>query len=217
MKPVFDTRSKWQWAKAAGQCRVGIFALFLGLGVAQAADTTNFVGDFAAGVPLWLPQPQHGNVSFANADTELVLTGPNQPSSNVTNSLDGILYNGPLSGGLRVGGTVEFHWDYNPGAVNNAEADFTWLPPGGGSPIQSPLVSDGGLGVESGFFSTDLVAGTTFEFSLTTTTLLGKDSGTLIITDFQFHEVPEPSMGAIFAGGVILLCAARRLRGRLRP
>jgi hypothetical protein len=215
MKPILETRSKWQQVRALGRRGAVVLSLLLGLGVAQA-DTTNFVGDFAPGEPLWTMLPDRGSVNFANGDTELILAGPNQPLSNITNSLDGILYNGPLPGGLRVGGTVQFQWSYTPGAVDGAEADITWLPPGGGSPIQSFLVNNGGLGADSGFFSTNMLAGTTFEISLTTTTELGKLSGTLTITDFQFHDVPEPSTGALLASAVISLCATRRHTGRRR-
>jgi hypothetical protein len=206
MKPIFKTRSEWQRAKAAVLCGAGMLALFLGLGAAQA-DTTNFVGDFAP--PLWTLEPGQGSVFFTNGNTELVLTGPNQPPAEVNPSLDGIKYNGPLPGGLRVGGTVEFNWDYNPGAVNSGAADISWTPPGGGVSTNSPLVYDGGLGFESGHFMTNLLAGTVFEILLTTDTLKDKLSGTLTITDFQFHDIPEPSTGALLASAVILLSAAR--------
>jgi hypothetical protein len=207
MKPVFDPRSKRHWIKATGQCGAGIFALFLGLGAAQAGST-NFVGEFAP--PLWTLQSGQGSVFFTNGNTELVLTGPNQPPAEVNPSLDGITYNGPLPGGLRVGGTVEFHWDYNPGAVNSASVDFAWTPPGGGSSVDVPLISDGGLGIESGDFSTNLAAGTVFEFLLTTDTLADKLSGTLVISDFQFHaDVPEPSSRVLLAVALLCFGAAR--------
>ena len=211
MKPIFDARSKWQRVRALGQRGFVILLFFVSLGVAQA-DTTNFVGDFSPA--LWTPQADHGSVFFTSGDEALVLTGPNQPTSDVPQSFDGILYNGPSPGGLRVGGTVEFHWEYNPGAVNSAAADIAWTPPGGANPIQSPLLLNGGLGFESGDFSTNLLAGTTFEFLLTTDTLAGKLSGTLTITDFQFHDIPEPSTGALLASVLISLCVARWRRGQ---
>ena len=213
MKPIFDTRSKWQRVRAVGPRGLAILALFLGLGVAQA-DTTNFVGDFAP--PLWTIEKDQGSVFFTNDDQRLVLTGPNQPLAEVNPSLDGIKYNGPLAGGLRVGGTVEFHWEYSPGAVNSASADFAWTPPGGGSSIQLPLLSNGGLGFASGNVSTNLLAGTVFEFLLSTDTFADKLSGTLIISDFQFHDVPEPSSAALLASAVITLGAARWRRSRKR-
>jgi hypothetical protein len=212
MKPIIDTRSKWQQARALGQRGLVILSLLLGLCVVQA-DSTNFVGDFSPA--LWTKQPDQGSVFFTNGNTELVLTGPNQPAAEVPASLESILYNGPLPGGLRVGGTVEFHWEYNPGAVNSAAADIAWTPPGGADSIQSPLLLNGGLGFQSGNFSTNFLAGTTFAFLLTTDTLADKLSGTLIITDFQFHQdVPEPSTAALLAGAVISLCVARWRRGQ---
>ena len=190
-----------------------MLALFLSLGAAQA-DTTNFVGDFAPA--LWTLQPGQGSVFFTNGNTELVLTGPNQPPAEVNPSLDGITYNGPLPGGLRVGGTVEFHWDYNPGAVNSGAADISWTPPGGGASIDGPLVNNGGLGFESGNFSTNMASGTAFEFLLTTDTLANKLSGTLVISDFQFHaDVPEPSSGVLLAVGLLCFRAARWQRARV--
>jgi hypothetical protein len=213
MKPIFDTNSKWQRVRGFGRWGLALLSLILGLGISRA-DTTNFVGDF--GPALWTILPDHGNVYFTNGFTELVLTGPNGPTSNVPLSMDGILYNGPLAGGLRVGGTVEFHWEYYPGAVNSASADIAWTPPVG-TPIQNPLLVNGGLGFESGDFSTNLIAGTTFEFLLITDTTADKLSGTLVITDFQFHDIPEPSSGALLVSAVISLCAVRWRRGQRQP
>jgi hypothetical protein len=212
MKPIFDTRSEWQWVRVFGQKGLVILSLLLGLCVVQA-DTTNFVGDF--GPALWTMQTNYGSVFFTSEDQTLVLTGPNQPTSDIPQSFDGILYNGPSPGGLRVGGTVEFHWEYNPGAVSSAAADIAWTPPGGADPIQSPLLLNGGQGSESGDFSANLLAGTTFQFLLTTDTSAGKLSGTLVITEFQFHQdVPEPSTAALLASAVISLCVARWRHGR---
>ena len=212
MKPVFGTSSKWPRGSALGRRGLLVFSLLVGVCVARA-DTTNFVGDFDPA--LWTVQPDQGSVFFTNGNQALVLTGPNQPATEIPQSLDSILYNGPAPGGLRVAGTVEFHWEYNPGAVDSAAADIAWAPPGGADPVQSPLLLNGGLGFESGDFSTNLVAGTTFEFLLTTDTLANKLSGTLIITDFQFHQdVPEPSTGALLASAVITLGVARWRRGR---
>lgn len=200
-------------ARALKQRGILLLALLLGLGAARA-DTTGFVGDFREA--FWTNQVQFGSVTFSNSDTELVLTGPNAPTVQKT-SLDGILYNGPLEGGLAVGGTVTFHWAYNSGdALSTSEADFAWLPPGGGSPFQQ-LLRQGGPGViANGVFATPLLAaGTTFQFLLTTDTPANKLSGTLIISDFQFHpDIPEPSTGTLLATALICLGAARWRRSR---
>jgi hypothetical protein len=213
MKPIFDTRSEWKRVRVLGQRGLIVLALLLGLCVVQA-DTTNFVGDF--GPTLWTLQPDHGSVFFTDEDQTLVLTGPNQPTTEIPQSLDVALYSGPSLGGLRVGGTVEFHWAYYPGAVESASADIAWAPPGGANPTQSPLILTGGQGFESGDFSTNLLAGTTFEFLLTTHTLADKLSGTLIITGFQFHDIPEPPTGTLLISLVISLCLVRWRRGQVQ-
>jgi hypothetical protein len=214
MKPIFDTRSKWRRVRALGQRGLVILSLFFCLGVAQA-DTTNFTGAFDE--TFWNMQPQFGSVYFTNGGKELVLAGPNQPTEAVPQSLDGVVYNGPLGGGLVVGGTVSFHWEYNSGdALSDSEGDIAWTPPGGTS-IQSTLGQGGPSVFQFGDFPpTFLSQGTTnLTFLLTTDTLANKLSGTLIITDFQFHEeVPEPSTLALLAGGLTLALAAQRHRSR---
>lgn len=200
-----------QWVRALGQRGAVLVTLFLGLGAAQA-DTTNFIGDFQEA--FWTKQPQFGSVYFTNSDTELVVAGPNAPAAETT-SFDGVLYNGnttpPLSGGLAVGGTVQFHYDYNGGTtLSTSEADFAYTPPGG-SPSQL-LIAQGGAGVAtSGLFTVpSLLAGTTFEILLGSDTTAGKLSASLIVTDFEFHpDIPEPSAGALLASALISLGVAR--------
>ena len=72
---------------------------------------------------------------------------------------------------------------------------------------------------EGGNFSTNLLSGTAFSFYLTTTFpagVSGKLSAALVITDFQFHDVPEPSTGVLVAGVLISLGAVRWRRCRRR-
>ena len=216
MQPRLDMRSEWHRLQALGQRGAVILSLFLGLGAVQA-DTTNFMGDF--GEAFWTKQPQFGSVYFTNSDTKLVLAGPNAPAAETT-SFDGVLYNGdttpPLSGGLAVGGTVQFHYDYNGGTtLSTSEADFAYTPPGG-SPSQL-LIAQGGAGVvTSGLFKAPLlIAGTTFEILLGSDTTSGKLAASLIITDFEFHpDIPEPSTGALLASALISLGVASWRRSR---
>jgi hypothetical protein len=217
MKPMHIFLRGWEqvgafvWRAGAG------LILLLGLGVAHA-DTTNFVGAFA---PVnWTNEPPGlGAVYFTNSDSELVLTGPNQPASQVS-SFDPISYNGPLQGGLTVGGTLQFHWEYNAGDTLStiSGASFAWTLGGGGGTTQTNLASGGTGTIASGdFFSLVLTPGTTFSFLLSTETPANKLSGTLVITDFQFNpNVPEPSTGALFAGMIAMFGIARwRRLGRL--
>ena len=73
---------------------------------------------------------------------------------------------------------------------------------------------------EGGDFSTNLLAGTTFSFYLTTSFPPGvsdKLSATLTITGFQFHpDIPAPSTGVLVAGMLVSLGAARWWRSRRR-
>jgi len=164
----------------------------------------------------WTMQPQFGTVTFSNADTELVLAGPNAPTVE-TYSLDGILYVGPASGGLPVDGTVQFHWAYNSGdALSTTEADFAWQPPGGGDSTKIVLDQGGPGVIQSGEVSTPVLgAGTTLHFLLSTDTEANKLTGSLVISDFQFNPtVPEPSTGALFAGVLVSLGVVRWRRCR---
>jgi hypothetical protein len=208
MQPILNKTSGREGVKAHGQRGAAVLILLLGLAAAQA-DTTGFTGAF--GTNFWSLTPGgHGSVYFTNADTELVLAGPETPPPGGT-SLDGILYNHPLGGGLAVGGTVSFHWVYNSGDADPVQADVRWddvTPP----PFaQGPAVNQPG-----DFLSPLIIPGTTnLMFLLTTTPAApGKLSSTLIITDFQFHDVPEPSTGALLASVLISLGAARRWRCR---
>lgn len=190
-----------------------LLGLLLGLSAAQADSTTNFTGDFAPG--FWTNSPVGlGSVYFTNADTELVLSGPNSPSAE-TVSIDPFTYEGPAGGGLALGGTVEFDWAYNSGdALSTSEADFAWIILGEMSPTQIVLASGGPGMTGSGTFTTpELPAGTTFQFLVTTDTPAGKPSATLIVSDFRFHpSIPEPSTGALLASAMIALAATRRWR-----
>jgi hypothetical protein len=216
MQPILEVTLKGQTARALSLRAVVVLSLLLGLGAAQA-DTTNFVGDF--GPALWTLQPDQGNVYFTNSDKDLVLTGPNLPADAVPLSLEGILYNGRLGGGLSVGGTLSFHWDYiSADALSDSEGDIAWTPPGGTS-LQTVLGQGGpGVSMSGDFPATFLSAGTTnLTFLLTTDTLANKLSGTLIISDFQFHDqVPEPSSNSILAVALLCLGAARWERVRVR-
>jgi hypothetical protein len=217
MKPIFDARSEWQRLRDLGQRGLAVLALFMGLGVAQA-DTTNFTGDF--GPEFWSLSPGSGlgTVYFTNGFTELVLVSPtNAPQG--TESLDGILYNSPLQGELRVGGTVSFHWEFSAGDVQTGGAAFGWLPPSEGSPTNLAIISVPGITNGGNYSSPLLSPGTTNLSFLLDTTFVGSDKAlaTLVVSDFQFHEqVPEPSTVALLAGGLISFVAARWRRGRGR-
>lgn len=221
MQLLFDRASGWQRVKAAGQQGFLLATLLFGLSAARA-DTTNFVGDFREA--FWTNSPQgSGIVSITPAGTELVLAGPNAATAP-SGSLDGLLYNGPLQGGLVVGGTVEFHYAYNPGdAGSPSDANFRWLPPGGGAGdwLQAPLGQVTGGIITDGFYVTPspLAAGTTFMFSLATDTPvppLGKPSTLLVVTDFVFREVPEPATATLLVNGLLLLGGATWWRSRRR-
>ena len=212
MKPILDTTSGRGNVKPRGQTAGVILLLLLGLGVARA----DFTGEFKEA--FWTNTPSGaGSVYFTNSDTELVLTGPFKPAAAIPLSLDGIQYNGPLSGGLTVGGTLEFNYTFNPGdAQSDSEAQIGWTPPGSDATSQNALLGQAGLGPSQGFFSTNLLAGTTFQFFLTTDTLALKSSATLIITDFQFLPIPEPSTGALLGSVLVSLGAARWRRAQRR-
>jgi hypothetical protein len=214
MHPILNRTSEWQRARALGRRGVVLLALFLGLGVAQA-DTTDFTGDFAT--DFWsLTAGGFGSVYFTNSgavpDT-LVLAGPAVSPPGGT-SVDGILYNHPLGGGLAVGGTVSFHWVYNPGdSTDPVQGDVRW-----GDVTPPSFVSGSGAGQFGDFTSPLISPGTTNLTFLLTSTPQGADklSATLIITDFQFHDIPEPPTGVILAGVGMSLGAAcwRRSRGQ---
>ncbi len=176
---------------------------FAGIG---RADTTNFMGDF--GQAFWTAQPQAGAIGFSNANTELVITGPNKPSSETT-SVDPITYNGPTSTGLVSDGTVEFDWEYDSLYGLDDSAVFAWTPPGGQS-TEIILAQGAGANI-TGSFSMPLSQGTTFAFVLFTDTPANKIGGSLVVTNFQFQSnVPEPSPACLFAVGTAIFAAARR-------
>ena len=208
MQPILGSDCTRQHVKAIGLLPAVFLACLLGASPVLA-DTTNFLGDF--GEAFWSKQPQFGTVGFSNSDTEVVLAGPKAPATE-TLSFEGVTYNGPLAGGLAVGGTVQFAWSYTSGdALSSSEADFAWTPPGGGDPVPI-LLAQGGPGVATnGVVTTSvLAAGTTLQFLLGTDTLANKLSGTLVISDFQFHpDIPEPSTGALFAGALMAFGVAR--------
>ena len=212
MKPIREWLRGLKGLEAFARPGVAVLALSLGVGVAQA-DTSGFTGDFAPS--NWTNSPPGlGAVFFTNSNTELVLTGPNQPA-NQTDSFDPITYNGPLSGGLTVGGRVEFEWEYNSGDALStiSAATFGWAQGGGGGTTQTNLAQGGPGVVESGVFITpDLAPGSTFSFLLSTETPANKLTGSLIVTNFQFHaDVPEPSTTA-FLAGIGMLFGVKRWR-----
>ncbi len=118
---------------------------------------------------------------------------------------------------------MSFHWVYNSSdALSDSGGQIGWTPPGGTS-IQDVL-GQGGPGVNQiGDFTSPLLSPgiTNLTILLITDTLADKFSGTLIITDFQFQDVPEPSTGALVAGMFVCLGAARwrhcRRQGSGRP
>jgi hypothetical protein len=217
MEPILDTTSGWARCSTLGKRAAVILALFIGLATVQA-DTMGFMDAFAPA--NWNPTIfGGGSAYFTNSDTELDLVGPTATPTGGGSSIDGMLYNGPLSGGLVVGGTMQFHWEYvNYGdTVSPSGGEIDWTPPGGGGTMQALLGQEGIS--ESGNFSTNLVAGTPFSFNLTATFPAGvtnKLSATLIITGFQFHDVPEPSTGTLLASMLAFLGAARGRRARIQ-
>ncbi len=205
MTPKLDSLIGWKAMAALRTCAITGLMIVSFPGVSRA-DSTNFSGDFAAA--FWTAQPQAGSIFFTNANTELVIAGPNKPPTETT-SVDPITYNGPTSSGLVTDGTVQFDWEYNsPFGLDDA-AYFAYTP-FGGSPIQVLLAQGGGVDVTNSF-SILLSQGTTFEFVLFTDTPANKVGGSLTITDFQFHsDVPEPSSAALFTFGLIAFVASRR-------
>jgi hypothetical protein len=215
MKPIFDARSEWQ--RDLGRRGLAILSVLIGLGVAQA-DTTGFTGEFAAA--FWTNSPAgFGSASITNSGAALVLAGPTgtPPSGS---SFDGMQYNEALGGGLVVGGTVQFHWDYRTSedVTGNTGATLSYTPEGNGGSVQYSL----GQGVipTSGDFSESVEPGSTFSFLLETETPSGKPLGdlstVLTISNFRFVDVPEPSTGTLMAIAVISLFAARWRCGRRR-
>ena len=181
-----------------------ILTLLLGLSVARA----DFTGDFAAA--FWTNAPSgSGSVAFSNSFTELVLQGPAPATGSpgvIQSSLDGILYNGPLPGGLKVGGTVQFDWNYySPGDASDDEADFLYWAPGG-----STNLTQLGFGPSAGTVGNlppiHLPEGSAFQFVLFTSTYPGKDAGSLVITGFQFNPDVAPRLtAATVSNGVMVI------------
>jgi hypothetical protein len=173
-----------------------MLALYLSLGIARA-DTTDFTGDFAPAFWTNYP-PGFGSVYFTNSNTELVLSGANQPSTT-TSSTDPIYY-GLSSGGLSTGGTIQFTWQYDSPDGLDDSASFAY------TGDNNPVILAQGTGATNGTFSIQLSQGDDFAFLLDTETPAGKPAGTLIITSFSFQaNVPEPSTEALLASALIFL------------
>ena len=208
MKPIFNGLIPGNLLKTTA-IRVMTGLVFLSFVLLAAADTTNFTGEFQAA--FWTAQPQAGSIGFSNSATELIIAGPNKPASETT-SIEPITYNGPTSSGLVTDGKVQFDYDYDSPFGLDDSAYFVYTPPGG-SPLQV-LLGQGAGGIITNSFSIDLTQGTTFGFVLFTDTPANKTGGSLTITDFQFHSVPEPSTGALLAFGLIYIAALRRRLSR---
>jgi hypothetical protein len=155
--------------------------------------------------------PDAGSIYFTNANTELVLSGPPNESSP-TLSTEPILYNGPLSGGLAVGGTVEFNWQYYSPYGGSDEASFAYTPEGGSA---IPVLLTQGAGATNGIFSIQLNPGATFEIVLINDNPGKPLPAFLTVTNFQFRSnVPEPSTGALFGTLAVALTAFSFWRSR---
>jgi hypothetical protein len=187
-----------------------VFALVLALGLAAArGNTTNFVDSFAPG--FWDSEPSYGSILFTNLNTVLILEGPRAPATE-TVSLETITYQGPLAGGLTEAGTIEFHWSFTSVDATLAEAAIGWA---SGDDTGEYTFASGGPGfTDSGDFSLSLDTGAEISFLLTTTTPANKLSGTLVITDFRFIPVPEPSAGGLLAAFLALFGLTRFLPRR---
>jgi hypothetical protein len=208
MKPVFDTSARWQRVRALGHRGVVILTLFFSLAEVRA-DTTGFMDAFAP--TNWSQISGSGGYNFTNSDAELIIVGPNAPPSG--GSFDGIQYNGHLSGGLTVGGTVQFDWQYESPDDPKAYAQF------GTSVGSSTSIGPGGVGGPfNGTFTSQLLPqGATFTFLLfTDNPSPDKSPASLVITDFQFHDIPEPSAGVLVAGMLVTLGAARWRHARIQ-
>lgn len=170
------------------------------------ADTTNFTGDFQAA--FWEAQPMAGAVFFTNANSELVVAGPDKPVELVS-SIDAVAYNGPTSSGLVMDGTLAFDWEYDsPYGLSDA-AYFSITPPIG-EPVQILLAQGGGVNITN-HFSIELTQGTTFNFTLFSYTPPNKDGSSLTINNFTFQpSVPEPSTSALFVGALVFISGVRR-------
>ena len=207
MKPILGTTSGWTRCNALGLRVAVIVTLLFGLVMARA-DAADFTGFFDP--TNWSQISGSGIYFFTNSDTELKIVGPNTPPSG--GSLDGIQYNGYLNGGLVVGGTVQFDYQYLSPDDSSAYAQF------GTSVGNSTNIGPGGVGGPfTGTFTSQLLPqGATFDFLLYSDTLSpDKSPASLIITDFQFHDLPEPSTGALVAGMLVCLGAARWRRARI--
>ena len=211
MRSTRDWLSGQRWTKAFQAVGLITLSLYASLAFAQA-DINGFTGDFATN--YWTATPDAGAIYFTNGNSELVLSGPHEPSTP-TSSIDPITYNGPLPGGLAVGGTVEFSWQYNsPGYSSDDQCSFAWTPAGGSS---SQVILAQGPGATNNLFSIQLSAGTTFEFVLFSDTPANKSPASLSITNFQFHGVvPEPSTGTLFSGLAVAMTAVSVWRSRRR-
>ena len=173
------------------------------------ADTTDFMGVFDP--TNWSHFSGSGSYNFNTPNTELTIVGPSTPPSG--GSLDGIRYNGYLGGGLAVGGTVQFNWQYLSPDDPNAHADF-----GTSVGNSSPLGPGGAGGPFNDTFTSQLLPqGATFSFLLyTDNPSPAKSPASLLITNFKFIEVPEPSMGALLGSMLISLSTVRWWRCRRR-
>jgi hypothetical protein len=208
MKPVFDSSARCHRVRALGHRGIVILILFFGVAVVRA-DTTGFMDVFAP--TNWSQISGSGTYDFTNSDSEIIIRGPNPPPSG--GSFDSIQFNGHLGDGLTAAGTVQFDWQYDSPDDPGAFAQF------GTSVGNSANIGPGGVGGPfSGTFTSQVLPqGATFSFLLfTDTPSPDKSAASLVITDFQFHDIPEPSAGVLVAGMLGSLGVARWRRARIQ-
>jgi hypothetical protein len=190
-----------------------LLAVELAAAQAHAAQITlGFTDDFDPA--YWSLKPDvlvtPGTVSFNNANTELLLTGPSGLAASQNGVMEEADYLGPGGGGAPSAGTVTFNWSFNSrvtvyatASIGTTSGDYTLASGGPGTP-------------EEGTYSFSLSLGEQFAFLLSTDNLAGKNSpAELSITDFSFTPVPEASTIWDRVGLLALLAmseAARRSR-----
>lgn len=188
-----------------------VFALVFRLGgvVARAEIINGFTGAFAPSA--WTLEPDQGQVSFNNTDTQLGITGP---TGNFSDSYDEITLVAPAQANPGAQWPVSFQWTFNAGDALGASASIYWPGAPGGNPV---VLASGGPGAaDNGLFSLVLNQGDTVNIILDSgETGAGKLPATLTISDFTY-SVPDATPW-IEAAVLLPLVMRRYLPGGRRP